>query len=196
MPVPSLPFEPSAEQAVALVRQWIEQVVVGLNLCPFARGPWSRGEIRLVVCEETQETAILDWMSAELRQLADRPRQQVETTVIVLTRGLRDFLDYNDFLELAEERLDAEGWEGGVQLASFHPDYQFAETEAGDPGNLTNRAPYPLLHLLREESVSEAVDATPDPEEIPRRNIARMAALTAAERKALFPWLAPSDTNR
>lgn len=196
MPGPSLPFEPSAEQAVALVRQWIEQVVVGLNLCPFARGPWSRGEIRLVVCEETQETAILDWMSAELRQLADRPRQQVETTVIVLTRGLRDFLDYNDFLELAEERLDAEGWEGGVQLASFHPDYQFAETEAGDPGNLTNRAPYPLLHLLREESVSEAVDATPDPEEIPRRNIARMAALTAAERKALFPWLAPSDTNR
>ena len=196
MPVPSLPFEPSAEQAVALVRQWIEQVVVGLNLCPFARGPWSRGEIRLVVCEETQETAILDWMSAELRQLADRPRQQVETTVIVLTRGLRDFLDYNDFLELAEERLDAEGWEGVFQLASFHPDYQFAETEAGDPGNLTNRAPYPLLHLLREESVSEAVDATPDPEEIPRRNIARMAALTAAERKALFPWLAPSDTNR
>jgi hypothetical protein len=196
MSAPSLPTEPSAAPALALVRQWLEQVVVGLNLCPFARGPWTRGEIRLVVCAASQEAAILDCLVAELQHLADRPRPEVETTVIILTAALRDFLDYNDFLEIAEERLCAAGWEGVFQLASFHPDYQFAETETDDPGNLTNRAPYPLLHLLREESVSEAVDATPDPDEIPRRNIARMEALTPAERQSLFPWLPPPGTNR
>ena len=109
--------------------------------------------------------------------------------MIILTAAFPDFLDYNDFLELAEERLCAEGGEGVFQLASFHPAYQFAETDPDDPGNLTNRAPYPLLHLLRKESVSEAVDAISDPEEIPNRNIAQMEALTPAERKTLFPWL-------
>jgi hypothetical protein len=139
---------------------------------------------------------ILDFLAVELRQLADRPRREVETTVIILAAALPDFLDYNDFLELAEERLCAEGWEGVFQLASFHPAYRFADTEPDDPGNLTNRAPYPLLHLLREESVSEAVDATPDPDEIPRRNIARMEGLTQAERQALFPWLSATGPGR
>ena len=193
---PFQPQESSPDRALVLVRQWLEQVVVGLNLCPFARGPWSRGEIRLVVCAAREEAAILECLAAELQQLADRPRQQVETTVIILTAALQDFLDYNDFLELAEAQLCAGGWEGVFQLASFHPAYQFAETEPGDPGNLTNRAPYPLLHLLREESVSEAVDATPDPDEIPRRNIARMQALTLAERQTLFPWLLSPEIDR
>jgi hypothetical protein len=185
----SLPSDSSTDRAVALVRQWLEQVVVGLNLCPFARGPWSRGEIRFVECQSREEVEILQCLTAELHYLADNPRHRVETTVIILTAAFPDFLDYNDFLELAEERLCADGWEGVFQLASFHPAYQFAETDPDDPGNLTNRAPYPLLHLLREESVSEAVDAISDPEEIPHRNIARMEALTPAERKKLFPWL-------
>lgn len=188
---PLFPIAPAAGPELALVRQWLERVVVGLNLCPFARGPWTRGEIRIVVCPATENAAILDFLGSELQQLADRPRPEVETTVIILTAALQDFLEYNDFLELAEERLCSGGWEGVFQLASFHPAYQFAETEPDDPGNLTNRAPYPLLHVLREESVSEAVDATPDPDEIPRRNIARMETLTAAERQALFPWLTP-----
>ncbi|MFN9373556.1 MAG: DUF1415 domain-containing protein [Planctomycetaceae bacterium] len=192
----SLPIEPADGPERVLVRQWLEQVVVGLNLCPFARGPWTRGEIRVVVCRATDNTGILDFLAVELRQLADRPRREVETTVIILAAALPDFLDYNDFLELAEERLCAEGWEGVFQLASFHPAYRFADTEPDDPGNLTNRAPYPLLHLLREESVSEAVDATPDPDEIPRRNIARMEGLTQAERQALFPWLSATGPGR
>jgi len=180
---------PTAEVAIPLVRKWLEQVVVGLNLCPFARGPWSRGEIRLVVCPAREDSGILECLEAELQHLADTPRSEAETTVIILTAALGDFLDYNDFLGLAEERLVERDWEGVFQLASFHPHYQFDGTQPDDVENLTNRAPYPLLHLLREESVSEAVDSTPDPDEIPRRNIARMQSLTTNEIRDLFSWI-------
>ena len=189
--MPDFPVSPppTAEVAIPLVRKWLEQVVVGLNLCPFARGPWSRGEIRLVVCPAREDSGILECLEAELQFLADTPRSEAETTVIILTAALGDFLDYNDFLGLAEERLVERDWEGVFQLASFHPHYQFDGTQPDDVENLTNRAPYPLLHLLREESVSEAVDSTPDPDEIPRRNIARMQSLTTNEIRDLFSWI-------
>jgi len=189
--MPDFPVSPppTAEVAIPLVRKWLEQVVVGLNLCPFARGPWSRGEIRLVVCPAREDSGILECLEAELQHLADTPRSEAETTVIILTAALGDFLDYNDFLGLAEERLVERDWEGVFQLASFHPHYQFDGTQPDDVENLTNRAPYPLLHLLREESVSEAVDSTPDPDEIPRRNIARMQSLTTNEIRDLFSWI-------
>jgi hypothetical protein len=193
MPESPVPLPPPAGQAIELVRKWLEQVVVGLNLCPFARGPWTRGEIRLVVCPAGEDSRILECLDAELEYLADTPRSEAETTVIILTGAFQDFLDYNDFLGLADERLSAGGWEGVFQLASFHPAYQFAGTQPEDVENLTNRAPYPLLHLLREESVSEAVDSTLDPDEIPRRNIARMQSLKRDEIRTLFPWVPPQQ---
>jgi hypothetical protein len=175
------------DAAAGHTRRWIERFVVGLNLCPFAAplfresrggGSGAGGEsLRIAVCAHTRPRAMAEAVLAELELLRATPAQELVTSVLVFSRALRDFDDYLDFLALAEELLYECGLEGSVQIASFHPDYQFEGALAQDVANFTNRAPYPLLHFLREEAVSQALERYPAPEQIPQRNIDRLQAM-------------------
>ena len=166
------------------VRRWVEDLVVGLNLCPFAGRELVRNRIRFVVTESTTEEQLLNALNAELALLNNNPA--VETTLLIHPRVLQDFLDYNQFLDSADQLLVQMGLEGVYQLASFHPDYQFADTAAGDAENYTNRSPYPVLHILREESLTRSIAEYPDVEEIPARNIEKMNRLGSEKLKALI----------
>ena len=170
----------------AAVRHWIETVVIGLNLCPFAARPFRAGQVRIHVSDCTDELELLTELQLELTRLDETPAAELETTIIAIPRMLADFLDYNDFLDRVDDLLEQFGWVGEYQLASFHPQYQFAGTQADDAENLTNRSPVPLLHILREDSVEAATHSHPDPEGIPLANIQRMRELTPAQRRALF----------
>lgn len=176
-------------QIIADINQWLDDVVIGLDLCPFAARPRDEKRLRIAVSHATTEEALLDDLQAELERLADTPAEQLETTLLAIPDMLEDFADYNDFLDAVDLWLEQFGWEGELQVASFHPDYQFADTEPDDAGNLTNRSPWPLLHIIREESLEKAIEHYPDVEGIPERNIRRMEALTAVERQRLFPYL-------
>ncbi|PLX70485.1 MAG: DUF1415 domain-containing protein [Azoarcus sp.] len=177
------------QQIISDVRQWLDDVVIGLNLCPFAAKPRAEDRVRICVSHATTDEALLDDMQAELERLSDTPASELETTVLAIPDMLSDFEDYNQFLDLVDLWLQQFGWEGELQVASFHPDYQFADTEADDAGNLTNRSPWPLLHMIREESLEQALAHFPDPEGIPERNVLRMEQLSEDERKRLFPYL-------
>jgi hypothetical protein len=178
----------TAGQAEADTRRWLERAVIGLNLCPFAKAVHVKGQIHHAVClaaGEAAEAMLLEALLAEARELAAREPAERDTTLLIAPNTLADFLDFNDFIARAERRLARAGFEGVFQLASFHPHFQFACTEADDIGNATNRAPYPTLHLLREESVSRAVEAFPDAEAIFEGNIETLEALGAAGWTAL-----------
>ena len=177
------------EQIIADVEQWLDEVVIGLDLCPFAARPRREKRVRIAVSHATDDEALLNDLQAELERLSDTPAAELETTLLAIPNMLEDFADYNDFLDAVDLWVEQFGWEGDLQVASFHPHYQFADTEADDPGNLTNRSPWPLLHIIREESLEKAIEHYPDVDRIPERNIARMQALTAAERAKLFPHL-------
>jgi hypothetical protein len=177
------------EQIIADVEQWLDEVVIGLDLCPFAARPRREKRVRIVVSHATDEEALLNDLQAELEHLSDTPAAELETTLLAIPDMLEDFADYNDFLDAVDLWVEQFGWEGDLQVASFHPQYQFADTEADDPGNLTNRSPWPLLHIIREESLEKAIEHYPDVDAIPERNIARMKALSPDERKRLFPHL-------
>lgn len=155
---------------MAATRAWIERAVIGLNLCPFAKAVYVREQIRYVVSEAPTPDALLHDLERELRLLAETPPERVDTTLLIHPGVLKDFLDYNDFLDLAGRAVEALGLEGVLQVASFHPDYQFAGTAADDITNFTNRSPYPTLHLLRESSVDQAVAAFPEAKNIYLRN--------------------------
>lgn len=156
-------------------RQWLEEVVIGLNLCPFARKELVNDRVRFVVSPVDSEEALLGALQAELGFLDEHP--EVETTLLIHPAVLSGFEDYNEFLAAADGLLELLGMDGVYQVASFHPDYRFADTAPGDAENYTNRSPYPMLHLLREASVERAVDGHPDPDAIPERNIALMKEL-------------------
>ena len=158
-------------------RLWVERVVIGLKLCPFAPAPALKNLIRYVVSEAVTREALLEDLIGELQQLSETSSEEIETTLLIHPNALRDFHDYNDFLEIADEALAVLGLEGHVQIASFHPDYQFADTEADDVGNATNRSPYPMLHLLREESIARAVESFGDTDVISVANIATLKKL-------------------
>jgi hypothetical protein len=177
------------QQIIDDVRTWLDEVVIGLNLCPFAAKPRNENRVRIVVSHATSAEALLDDLQRELEHLADTPVEQLETTLLAIPDMLEDFEDYNDFLDAVDIWLEQFGWEGELQVASFHPQYQFADTEPDDAGNLTNRSPWPLLHIIREESLEQAIEHFPDVDGIPERNIRRMEALTAEERQRLFPYL-------
>lgn len=177
------------EEILASVGQWLDDVVIGLNLCPFASRPRAERRIRLTISHATTEEGLLEDMQAELERLSDTPVSELETTVIAIPDMLEDFNDYNQFFDLVDLWLQQFGWEGEFQVASFHPHYQFAYTDPDDAGNLTNRSPWPLLHLIREDSLEQALAHYPDPDGIPARNIARMESLNADERRRLFPYL-------
>ena len=159
------------------IRRWLERAVIGLNLCPFAKSVYAKGQVRIVVSDADHIDDLREELAEEMLHLRDTPAEDTDTTLLVLADVLRDFLDYNDFLDDADALLESLGLVGVLQVASFHPDYQFADTEADDPGNLTNRSPWPLLHISREESLEKAVEHYPDVEAMPERNIERMKAL-------------------
>lgn len=163
--------------AEARTRQWLERAVIGLNLCPFAKGVVVKDQVRYVVSTATAPEVLLAELVSELTHLAEADPELLDTTLLIHPQVLTDFLDFNDFLDVADRALAELGLEGELQIASFHPDYQFAGTAPGDAENLTNRAPYPTLHLLREASIERAVDAFPEAEQIFERNIATVQAL-------------------
>lgn len=165
------------EEIIAATQAWLEKAVIGLDLCPFARAVHVRNQIRYVVSEaETPEELLAD-LIAELQALAAADPEEIDTTLLIHPKVLEDFLDYNDFLGVAEAAVEELGLAGVLQVASFHPRYQFAGTEPDDIGNYTNRSPYPILHLLREESVERAVDSFPDTAQIYEKNVETLRRL-------------------
>lgn len=156
-------------------RRWISTVVIGLDLCPFAGRVFHGDKIRYVVSPAADAVALLDDLTRELRALASHTT--FETTLLIHPNTLHDFLDYNDFLGDADQLLRRLRLRGTIQLASFHPDYVFADTDPDAVENYTNRSPYPMLHLLREESITAVADLLDDPVAIPRRNVETLRRL-------------------
>ncbi|HSM12291.1 MAG TPA: DUF1415 domain-containing protein [Lysobacter sp.] len=177
-----------ADDPISVTQRWLQRAVIGLNLCPFAKSVHAKDQIRYVLSQATSTDALLEELASELLWLNDTDPALVDTTLLIHPQVLTDFLDYNDFLDMADAALDALGLEGELQVASFHPHYQFAGTAYADAGNCTNRSPYPMLHLLREASVERAVEAFPDPDAIVERNIATLEKLgTEGYRRLLAP---------
>lgn len=152
-------------------QRWLERAVIGLNLCPFAKAVHTRGQIHYAVSRAGTPTPLLDDLVRELRDLTDLDPGVRETTLLIAPDCLAEFLQFNDFLKAAERVLEELGLDGVIQLASFHPGYQFADATDGEIANYTNRAPYPTLHLLRESSIDRAVASFPEAEVIFKRNI-------------------------
>ena len=175
-----------APDPIELTRRWLERAVIGLNLCPFAKAVYVKQQVRFVLSDATTPEALLEQLAEELVLLRDTDPEQVDTTLIVHPDVLTDFLDYNDFLDNADAAVEALDLQGVLQVASFHPDYQFAGTAPDDIGNYTNRAPVPTLHLLREASVDRAVEAFPDPDAIVERNLRTLDELGHAGWRKLF----------
>ena len=170
---PSPPLAPS-ERADLITKdmvRWLERAVIGLNLCPFAKGVHAKGQIHYVVSAATGAEALAQDLRRELADLAAAPAEVRDTTLLMAPDCLQEFLEFNDFLGVAEDVLEELDLDGTLQIASFHPQFQFAGTDAGDVTNCTNRAPYPTLHLLREDSIDRAVQAYPDAEAIYERNM-------------------------
>tara|TARA_R110000822_G_scaffold62230_13_gene153465 strand:- start:27 stop:617 length:591 start_codon:yes stop_codon:yes gene_type:complete len=162
---------------VQATRKWVEDVVVGYNLCPFAKRELVRDRVRFVVSEADNEDSLLQALQTELLRLDDEP--ETETTLLIHPHVLQNFADYNEFLGAADGLLSYLDLEGVYQIASFHPDYQFADTATDAAENHTNRSPFPMLHLLREASLEAAIDSHPDVDGIPQRNIELMNKLGA-----------------
>ncbi|OEF30139.1 DUF1415 domain-containing protein [Vibrio rumoiensis] len=185
----SSPSLPSHSKIESEVEQWLMDVVIGLNLCPFAAKPQRNAQIKIVVSNAKVEERLLEDVFQEFMTLTNTPVVELETTLIVIPYMLSDFDDYNFFLDWVDALIKQENWQGIYQVATFHPDYCFAGANPDDAENLTNRSPYPVLHLIREESMEKAVKHYPNPEAIPDTNIARVEALTESEKKQLFPYL-------
>ncbi|MHC8946894.1 hypothetical protein EV681_1897 [Advenella incenata] len=154
------------------VRRWLERAVIGLNLCPFAKSVYVKDQVRIAICQAQDRHALTAQLYEELQLLASTPAQQTDTTLLVVPCMFEQFSDFNDYLDIAEAVLDELELVGEIQLASFHPFYQFANTEPDDLSNYTNRAPYPILHLLREDSLDKAAEQYPDASVIFQRNVA------------------------
>lgn len=172
------------------VEKWLKDVVIGLNLCPFAKHPFDNQQVHFAVSKATSKTELLEDLATESSALINLPPSARETTVLIVPKVLGKFEDYNDFLDYAEGLIERMGWADDLQIASFHPDYQFAQTEPEDAENLTNRAPYPILHLIRQASIEKVLEHYPhDPETIFENNIACVQNLTEAQKRELFPYL-------
>ena len=166
-PAPAFP----PDIVIADTVRWLERAVIGLNLCPFAKGVHAKGQIHYVVSEATDARSLLGDLQRELAALAEADPGQRDTTLLIVPQCLEDFLDFNDFLELADKLLESLDLDGILQVASFHPQFQFADAAPDDITNATNRAPYPILHLMREDSIDRAVEAFPEAEMIYERNM-------------------------
>ena len=177
---------PSDAQAVADTVEWLEKAVIGLNLCPFAKAVPVKQQIRYQVSHATDAEGLLQELVSELELLAETSPEKIETTLLIHPQALTDFMDFNDFLEVADAAVEALQLDGILQVASFHPDYQFDETHADDIENFSNRSPWPTLHLIREASIDAAVEAFPDAADIYERNIETLQRLGHAGWKKLF----------
>jgi hypothetical protein len=167
----------SAEVMVQDTLRWLERAVIGLNLCPFAKSVYVKGQVHCAVSAADDLETLRDDLLRELRDLVALDASVRDTTVLVIQNLLQDFYDYNDFLNVADDCLVALDLEGVIQIASFHPLYQFAGTDQDDITNFTNRSPYPTLHFIREASIDRAVAAFPDAEDIFEANMATMTRL-------------------
>jgi hypothetical protein len=165
------------EQIIAATRNWLEKAVIGLNLCPFAKAVYVKQQVRYVVSNASTPEALLETLMDELQLLSDTDAEKIDTTLLIHPFVLTDFLDYNEFLDVVDAAVEDMQLEGELQVASFHPQYQFADTHIDDVSNYTNRAPYPTLHLLREASIERAVEAFPEASEIFEKNIETLDAL-------------------
>lgn len=172
-------------EVIAATRTWIERAVIGLNLCPFAKAVHVKEQIRYVVSDAQSPEALIEDLRRELSTLDKASPADIATTLLIHPRVLTDFRDYNDFLESADELVVEMDLEGVIQVASFHPRYQFSKTTPENVINCTNRSPYPTLHLLREADVDAAVAAFPDAKLIYERNIATLRKLGVAGWRAL-----------
>jgi len=167
----------TSDEIIQATRRWLERSVIGLDLCPFAESVYRGGRVRFFVSEQRSASGLLDELRVELTALSSADPVLTETTLLIHPWVLSDFVEYNDFLDVCESTIADQGLEGELQVASFHPQYQFAGTQSEDIENYTNRSPYPMLHILREASIERAVAAIPDPEEIYRKNIRTLRGL-------------------
>ncbi len=168
---------PDEPRVIEETRAWLTKIVIGLELCPFAKAVHVKGQIRYRVSRAETPEALLEELIAELGYLRDADPEAVDTTLLVHPHALADFLEYNDFLSVVEVTLEELEFDGVLQVASFHPDYQYEGNERHDPANCVTRSPYPMLHLLREASVDRAVAAFPDASEIVNKNVSTLRAL-------------------
>ena len=186
------PAAANTDAVIAATRLWIERAVIGLNLCPFAKAVHVKGQIRYALSQAVTEEELLADLGRELQALAHADPEVCDTSLLIHPGVLTDFLDYNDFLDLADAAIEELGLGGVLQVASFHPDYQFADSGVDDLANYTNRSPYPTLHLLREDSVDRAVEAFPEADRIYQANIETLERLGPDGWAAL--WRDPPDT--
>lgn len=173
--------EVDKQTVIDATRRWISSMVIGLNLCPFAQRVFRADLIRYVVSDAEDKEALLEELARELKMLAGTPISQVETTLLIHPRVFAHFLDYNEFLADADRWVKKQSLQGIIQIASFHPDYQFAGAEVDAVENYTNRSPYPMLHLLREASIDNVADDQDELLDIPRRNIETLRRLGKAD---------------
>jgi hypothetical protein len=178
--------------AIAVTQHWLEHAVIGLNLCPFAKAVQVKQQIRWVESTARDAHGLLDDLVHELQYLAAADPEAVDTTLLIHPQALTDFLDYNEFLDIADAAVEKLGLGGVLQVASFHPQYQFEGTSPGDVENLSNRSPYPMLHLLREDSIARAVAAYPDTAVIYERNIETLRQLGAHGWRLLMANASPT----
>lgn len=162
------------EKAVLQSRAWLEQIVISYQLCPFAQKPYDLGQVRFIATTTSDSSEILKLVNEACQLLSNTPSQSLETTLIILESAFPNFMDYWTFVGIVEAQLYENGYEGVFQVASFHPDYLFGGSSENDPANFTNRSPFPMLHLLRENSITAALVHHPAPESIPERNISLM----------------------
>ena len=177
----------SPDAVLARTRQWIERAVIGLGLCPFARVPYEASRLHCVVSNARAPDQLVRDLESQLLRVHTTDARELESVLLIHPWVLEDFLDYNDFLDVADALLEAHGLADELQVASFHPRYQFGDAEPDAIENYTNRSPYPMLHVLRNDSVERAVATLDDPTEIYRRNIDRLRALGEHGWRALFP---------
>ncbi len=181
------PMELTDEQVLADTRRWIEKAVIGLNLCPFARSVYVKNQVRIVVSRARHLDAFLDELDRELDLLQNTPAEEIDTTLLVHPTLFPDFEVFNDFMNVVDDVVAEHELEGVIQVANFHPDFLFEGEPSDDPSHFTNRAPYPTLHLLREDSVERAVASEGgDADRIVERNIATLRGLGAEGWKALL----------
>lgn len=162
---------PDDQTVIDATRIWLEKAVIGLNLCPFAKAVYVKNQIRYVVSHARHTDQFLEELDSELERLANSDPEEIDTTLLIHPTLFPEFSVFNDLLDLAETAPEALGLEGVLQVASFHPDFQFADTQPDDMSNYTNRSPYPTLHLIRESSIARAAESFPDPSVIFERNI-------------------------
>lgn len=179
----------ASDRFVADVARWLNEVVIGLNLCPFSGKPTRENRVRFFVSDAADDEILLQDLQQEMELLDEKPASEIETTLVIVPDHLQDFFDYNQFLNWANQLLKRNRWVGVYQLATFHPHYCFAHAEPEDTENLTNRAPYPILHIIREASLEKVLEYYEGVGKVPENNKKCVEALSFEEKQKLFPYL-------